>query len=344
MKLKYVLSFLGIVKMSWGKTVSVVVTIPAYNEAATVGQVIEAIPGDIPAVKSIDVVVINDGSTDGTAEVASQAGAKVVSFSHNRGLGAAFSEGFRTALGLGADIIVNIDADGQFNPQDIPRLIKPIIEAKADMVTASRFADPDLIPEMPWAKKWGNRRVANIVNKLADQQLHDVSCGFRAYSRDAALRATLLGGHTYTHEVILDLAFRGLRIVEVPVKVIGVRKVGKSKVAGNLWKYGWHSLLIILRAFRDYRPMRVFGGISCLFLIFALACGSFVFLHFLRTGAFSPYIFVAFLAAGFAFVSLICYITALLAGMINRLRILQDEQLFLLRKQEYSPDSKRKSQ
>ena len=142
--------------MSWGKTVSVVVTIPAYNEAATVGQVIEAIPGDIPAVKSIDVVVINDGSTDGTAEVASQAGAKVVSFSHNRGLGAAFSEGFRTALGLGADIIVNIDADGQFNPQDIPRLIKPIIEAKADMVTASRFADPDLIPEMPWAKKWGN--------------------------------------------------------------------------------------------------------------------------------------------------------------------------------------------
>ena len=325
--------------MKQKKQVSLVVTIPAYNEAATIGQVIEAIPRDIPAVKSIDVVVINDGSGDKTADVAAEAGAKVVSFSHNRGLGAAFSEGFRTALGLGADIIVNIDADGQFNPEDIPKLVSPVIEGQADMVTASRFADPDLIPEMPWAKKWGNHRVANIVNKLADQQLHDVSCGFRAYSRDAALRATLLGGHTYTHEVILDLAFRGLRIVEVPVKVIGVRKVGKSKVAANLWKYGWHSLLIMLRAFRDHRPMRVFGGISCLFLIFALACGGFVLLHFLITGAFSPYIFVAFLSAGFAFVSLTCYITALLAGMINRLRILQDEQLFLLRKQEYSKRS-----
>lgn len=315
--------------------ISVVVTIPALNEAATVGQVIKAIPKNIPGVDNVDVVVINDGSTDETARVAEEAGAKVVSFSHNKGLGAAFSEAFRTALGLGADIIVNIDADGQFNPDDIPKLLKPIIEGKADMVTASRFADPDLIPEMPWIKKWGNRRVANIVNKLAGQSLRDVSCGFRAYSRDAALRATLLGGHTYTHEVIMDLAFRDLRIVEIPVKVIGVRKVGKSRVAGNLWKYGWHSLIIMLRAFRDYRPMRVFGGISLFFLMLALLCAIFVLVHYIIKGAFFPYTFVAFLGAGFGFISLICFITALLAGMINRLRILQDEQLFLLRKREY---------
>lgn len=324
-----------VVKMNPKKSVSVVVTIPAFNEAATVAQVINSLPRDIPVVENVDVIVINDGSTDNTAEVAAGAGAKVVSFSHNKGLGAAFGQGLRTALGLGADIIVNIDADGQFNPEDIPKLIGPIIQGQADMVTASRFADPDLVPEMPWIKKWGNRRVANIVNKLAGQKLCDVSCGFRAYSRDAALRATLLGGHTYTHEVILDLAFRGLRIIEVPVKVIGTRKVGKSRVAGNLWKYGWNSLVIILRAFRDYRPMHVFGGISLVFLILALLCGGFVICHYLRTGAFSPYIFVGFLAAGYGFISLICYITALLAGMINRLRILQDEQLFLLRKQEY---------
>jgi len=302
--------------MNQKKLVSVVVTIPAYNEAATVGQIIEAIPRDIPAVKNIDVVVINDGSTDGTAEVAARAGAKVVSFSHNRGLGAAFSEGFRTALGLGADIIVNIDADGQFNPEDIPKLVSPIIEGQADMVTASRFANPDLIPEMPWIKKWGNRRVANIVNKLAGQSLCDVSCGFRAYSRDVALRATLLGGHTYTHEVILDLAFRGLRIIEVPVKVRGVRKVGESKVAGNLWKYGWNSLVIMLRAYRDYRPMRVFGGISAIFLILASFCGGFVLIHFLRTGAFSPYIFVAFL--GFSRTSSCSYYESRSTHLITR--------------------------
>jgi len=315
--------------------IKLIVTIPALNEAATIAEVIGAIPRDITGVDDIDVVVVNDGSTDETAKIAAEAGAKVVSFSHNRGLGAAFSQGLHTALGLGADIIVNIDADGQFDPKDIPKLLAPIIDGKAEMVTASRFADPALVPRMPWVKKWGNRRAANILNKLTQLNLRDVSCGFRAYSRGAALRATLLGRHTYTHEVILDLAFRGLRIVEVPVKVIGVRKVGRSKVAGNLWKYGWNSLLIILRAYRDYRPMHVFGGISLLFLVLALGCGGFILWHFLKTGSFSPYIFVAFLAAGFGFIALICYITALLAGMISRLRILQDEQLFFLRKQEY---------
>jgi len=321
--------------MQQKKPLSVVVTIPAFNEAATVGQVIKSIPRDIPGVSDIDVVVVNDGSTDETAAAAAEAGAKVVSFSRNRGLGAAFRQGLQTALGLGADIIVNIDADGQFDPKDIPKLLAPIIDGKAEMVTASRFADPALVPKMPWIKKWGNRKAANLLNKLAQLNLNDVSCGFRAYSRDAALRATLLGRHTYTHEVILDLAFRGLRIVEVPVKVIGVRKVGKSRVAGSVWKYGWNSLLIILRAYRDYRPLHVFGGISLVFLALALGCGGFVLWHFLRTGSFSPYIFVAFLAGGFGFIALISYITALLAGMISRLRILQDEQLFFLRKQEY---------
>jgi len=321
--------------MQQRKPVSVVVTIPAFNEAATVGQVIRSIPRDIPGVSDIDIVVVNDGSTDDTATAAAEAGAKVVSFSHNRGLGAAFGQGLHTALGLGADIIVNIDADGQFDPKDIPKLLAPIIDGKADMVTASRFADPALVPKMPWIKKWGNRKAANLLNNLAQLNLNDVSCGFRAYSRDAALRATLLGRHTYTHEVILDLAFRGLRIVEVPVKVIGVRKVGRSKVAGNLWKYGWNSLLIVLRAYRDYRPLHVFGGIGLVFLVLALGCGGFVLWHFLKTGSFTPYIFVAFLAAGLGFIALICYITALLAGMISRLRILQDEQLFFLRKQEY---------
>ncbi len=276
--------------MNSKKPVSVVVTIPAYNEEATVGQVIAAIPRDMDGVSSVGVIVINDGSGDGTADAATKAGAKVVNFNRNKGLGAAFSQGLRSALALGADIIVNIDADGQFNPDDIPKLIAPIIEEKADMVTASRFADTSLIPDMPWMKKWGNRRVANIVNKMAGQNLCDVSCGFRAYSRDAALRVTLLGGHTYTHEVILDLAFRGLRIIEVPVKVVGVRKIGKSKVASNLWMYGWNSLVIMLRAFRDYRPMHVFGGISLVFFMLFLVCGVFTLVHYLVSGLYHLYV------------------------------------------------------
>jgi len=312
-----------------------VVTIPAYNEQDTVGQVIAGIPRAIEGIDKIEVIVIDDGSSDDTAKVASQAGAYVHGLGSNKGLGAAFAQGIRTALSLGADIIVNIDADGQFNPKDISLLVEPILKDNADMVTASRFADVKLMPEMPWIKKWGNRRVANIVNQLGGLNMKDVSCGFRAYKRDAALRVTLLGGHTYTHEVILDMAFRGLRIVEVPVKVLGVRKFGKSKVASNVFTYGCRSLFIMLRAFRDYRPMWVFGGISAVFLILTILCGGFVMIHYLRTGAFFPYVFVAFFAGGFGFIALICYITALLAGMLNRLRILQDEQLFLLRKKEY---------
>ncbi len=324
--------------MNEKKLISVVVTIPALNEAATVGQIIRSVPTNISGVTNIDVVVINDGSTDNTAKLAADAGARVVSFNCNKGLGTAFRQGLCTALSLGADIIVNIDGDGQFDTNDIPILIKPIIEGKADMVTASRFADPELVPEMPWIKIWGNKRVANIVNRLSNQKLSDVSCGFRAYSRNAALRATLLGGHTYTHEIILDLAFRGLQIIEIPVKVSGVRKFGESRVAGNLWKYGWYSLLIILRAFRDYQPMRVFGGISLIFFTLSLLCSGFLAIHYFRTGFFSPYIFIGFFAGGFCFIALSSYITALLAGMINRLRILQDEQLFLLRKREFSND------
>ncbi len=316
----------------------IVVTVPALNEEATIADVVKSAFSSIEGIGEIEVVVINDGSTDRTAQIAAEAGAKVVSFTHNKGLGAAFREGIRTSLSIGADIIINIDADGQFDSSDIQKLIEPILKGQADMVTASRFADPKMIPKMPWIKKWGNKRFCNIVNKLASLDLHDVSCGFRAYSRDAAMGTTLLGGHTYTHEVILDLAFRGLRIVEVPVKVRGVRKVGESKVASNLWKYGWRSLVIVMRAFRDYQPMKVFGGISLLFLGLALACGGFIVIHFLKTGAFSPYIFVAFIAGGCAFIALICYITALLAGMINRLRIQQSEQLFLLRKREYRKD------
>lgn len=316
----------------------IVVTVPALNEEATIADVVKSAFSSIEGIGEIEVVVINDGSTDRTAQIAAEAGAKVVSFTHNKGLGAAFREGIQTSLSIGADIIINIDADGQFDSSDIPKLIEPILKGQADMVTASRFADPKMIPKMPWIKKWGNKRFCNIVNKLASLDLHDVSCGFRAYSRDAAMGATLLGGHTYTHEVILDLAFRGLRIVEVPVKVRGVRKVGKSKVASNLWKYGWRSLIIVMRAFRDYQPMKVFGGISLLFLVLALLCGGFLFIHYLRTGAFTPYIFMGFIAGGFGCISLVSYITALLAGMINRLRIQQSEQLFLLRKREYRKD------
>ena len=132
-----------------------VVILPALNEQATVAEVIAAIPRAIPGIDSVHVVVVDDGSTDDTAAVAQQAGAEVVSLGRNRGLGVAFSVGLRTALARGADFIVNIDADGQFDPGDIPALLVPLMDGAADMVTASRFADAALTPDHAGDEKVG---------------------------------------------------------------------------------------------------------------------------------------------------------------------------------------------
>ena len=235
----------------------IVVIIPAYNEENTIAKVIGEIPRDIS--DSVEVLVIDDGSSDNTVTIAKKAGADhVISHGYNKGLGIAFQTGIRNALEIGADIIINIDADGQFNPGDIPKLIKPIVEQKADMVTCSRFLKKEWIPKMPLVKRFGNKLFTNFINFLTRQKFTDTQCGFRAYSRDAALRMNLMGTFTYTQEVFLDLAEKGLIIKEIPCQVKGVREHGKSKVVKNPLLYAINSLMIILKAFRDYHPLKFF--------------------------------------------------------------------------------------
>ena len=175
-----------------------VIIIPALNEEYTVGDVITAVPSQIDDVDEIEIVVVDDGSTDRTKVVAESVGAFVISHTTNHGVGAAFHTGIKTALMKGADVIVNMDADGQFNPLDIPILVQSILEGKADFVTASRFKDSSMIPQMPRIKIWGNKRVAQLISLLTGQKFYDVSCGFRAYSRDIALKLTLFGQFTYS--------------------------------------------------------------------------------------------------------------------------------------------------
>src|SRR5262249_50912727 len=150
-------------------------------------------------------------------------------------------------LDQGADLIVSIDADGQFDPADIPRLIAPVVAGRAEFTTASRFKDPALTPRMSWTRLWGNRLMSGLVSHLTGRKFHDVSCGMRRYERSAALQLYPLARFTYTQEVFLTLAFRGVRIVEVPSRVRGAREFGKSRVAGNLWRYAFRTLAIIVR-------------------------------------------------------------------------------------------------
>jgi glycosyltransferase involved in cell wall biosynthesis len=193
------------------------VIIPAYNEEKTIAQVIREIPRNIEGINEVEVLVIDDGSTDNTIKEARNAGALVASHTKNEGLGISFSTGIREALKRGADIIVNIDADNQFDSNDIPKLVKPILENRADMVTGTRFKEGKIIPNMSELKRRGNKFFVWLVNLMTGSKFTDVSCGFRAYSRNTALYLNLFGRFTYTQEVFLDLVNKNKQIEEVPI-------------------------------------------------------------------------------------------------------------------------------
>ncbi len=232
----------------------ILVLIPAFNEETSVAGVIAGVQASVAGVHDVEIVVVDDGSTDATAARARDAGATVLSHFNNRGLGAAFRTGIHHALSSGAEIVVTLDGDGQFDPHDIPKLIQPLLDGKAIVVTASRFSDPKLAPDMPAIKRRGNAWMARIVSRLSGWRYSDVSCGFRAYTRDALLRLTVRGGFTYTHEVFLDLASKGIRIAEVPVAVRGTREFGDSKIASSVWRYGLRAGAILLGFYRDTHP------------------------------------------------------------------------------------------
>lgn len=308
------------------------VVIPCLDEAPTVGRVVTHVPRDIPGVARVDVLVIDDGSSDGTGDVAREAGAEVVRHATTRGLGATFQEAVGIAVARNADILLHIDGDGQFDPGDIPLLVRPVVEHEAHMATASRFLDRDLEPAMPAVKRWGNRGVAAIIRLLTRRRFRDVSCGFRAFSREALLRMNLFGAFTYTQECFLDLIFKGLTIVEIPARVRGVREFGTSRVASGLTRYAFRSLQIMLRAFVSYRPFIFFFTLGTLFLLIGLSFLGFLGVHWLRSGAFTPHIWAGFVGGALGFLAVSTYVTAVLADMIVRLRLNQENLLYQLKR------------
>jgi glycosyltransferase involved in cell wall biosynthesis len=320
-----------------------VVTIPALNEEMTIAQVIGGVPRNVPGISETEVIVVNDGSTDGTAEAAEQAGAMVINVSGRPGLGTVFRTGLERAMRRGADIIVNIDGDGQFNPADIAKLVTPLLHDEADFVTCSRFADPELWPEMPRIKFYGNRAVTRIINWVCGgTNFTDVSCGFRAFNREAAYRLTLFGRFTYTQECFIDLFSKGMRIVEVPLKIRGVREHGKSRVARSITKYATSSLPIILRAMRDIQPLKFFGAIAMTFFVPGLLMGLFVSGWYLsktnKAGEHvtSPFTSLITISGVLITLSVIMGVLALLADMLGRHRRISEELLYLARRRIYS--------
>lgn len=310
----------------------IVVTIPAYNEEETIGQVISSIPRD--CANEVSVLVINDGSKDRTVEVARQAGAdKVISHKTNLGLGTTFKDGINEALKMGADIIVNMDADGQFNPQDISKLIQPILDNKADMVTCSRFKNPRLIPDMPRLKIIGNKFFAKLINIILKKNYHDTQCGFRAYSKEAALSLTLFGRYTYTQEVFIDLIKKKFRILEIPCAVKGER-TGKSRLVKGICSYGLKVMLIIIRSARDYEPLKFFGGTGAVLFLTGVFSSLILFIRFLLIGKYNPYMSLVYANVFLIIVGFLFIVLGLIADMLDRNRQLQEEIIYKLKKQE----------
>lgn len=311
-----------------------VINIPAYNEEEKIAETIGSIPKSFEGVDEIFIQVIDDGSRDRTIEKARKAGANFV-HSHrvNRGIGVTFRTSVEKALKNGADIMVNIDADGQFNSADISKLIQPILDGEADMVSADRFSKGTAI-NIPWMKNFLNRFAAWTIGRFMGSKICDLTCGFRAYSREALLRLNLPGEFTYTQEVIIDLLGKNLKIKWIPVEVKYFAE-RKSRVVRSIYRYVNNSFKIILKAVRDVRPMKFFG-IPGLTLIFASLIAFVFFLYlYIQEFKITPFRNYIILAIVLFLIGLQFLVFALIADMIKSNRKLTEDQMYLFKKEKY---------
>jgi len=326
--------YVGNPEMSSAAQRKLLVVIPALNESETVDWLIRRIPRQIPGIDCVEVVLVDDGSTDATGRIAAEVGADVIRNDRRQGVGMVFHQALELVVQRGADIMVFMDGDGQFAPHDIPRLVKPIVDGNADRVSAPRYHPESPPHRQALPKRLGNMFMAKLVSVLVGRKIYDSACGFRAYSAKAAMSFNLSGKFTYTQEVLLDLCFKDLRLAQIPIRVRG-RKHGESRVASSLVRYAFQASVILLRAYRDYRPMRFFGLITAVQLVFACAIGAFFVHHRLVTGKFTPHLWAGFLA-GFLFVmGGLTFLTGLLADMLDRVRMAQEKILFYEKLQSY---------
>jgi len=239
--------------------VKLIIQIPCFNEEETLPATLADLPRKVPGVDVVEWLVVDDGSTDRTVEVARELGVDhVVSHGRNRGLATAFMTGIDACLRAGADVIVNTDADNQYQAASIPALIAPVLAGRADMVVGERpIAE---ISDFSWGKKVLQRLGSSVVRRFSGTGVRDAASGFRAYTRDAAMRVQVFGRYTYTMETIVQAGWNGIAIESVP---IGVNpKTRESRLVKSTSRYVWRSAQAIIRSFALYKPFRFFFTIG----------------------------------------------------------------------------------
>lgn len=275
------------------------------------------------------MLVIEDGSIDNTLEVAKRSGADAIVHKKQRmGLAKAFERGLEVALEMGADIIVTIDADNQYNPKEIPKLIQPILNGDADVVLGNRQIST--LTHMPTSKKVGNRIASFVTRKLSGMNISDAQTGFRAFSRRAAMTLNVLSDYTYTQETIIQAAYKNLEIVEVPIEFR--KRDGHSRLISSLFTYAKRSGLTILLTYLNYQPLKTFLLLGFVITLVGLYFGIRVLLHFFLTGMVSPYIPSAILTAILVIVGFQVMIVGLFADMIKKNRELIERILYKSKK------------
>jgi glycosyltransferase involved in cell wall biosynthesis len=235
--------------------VKLIIQIPCFNEEATLPMTVADLPRDVPGVDVVEWLVVDDGSSDRTAEIARELGVDhVVSHPHNRGLAAAFLTGIDACLRAGADVIVNTDADNQYQGASIPALVAPVLAGDAEMVVGERPIES--IDDFSRTKKFLQRLGSSVVRRFSGTGVRDAASGFRAYSRDAAMRVQVFGRYTYTMETIVQAGWNGIAITSVPVGVNP--KTRESRLVKSSSRYVWRSAQSIIRSFALYKPFRFF--------------------------------------------------------------------------------------
>lgn len=316
------------------------------DEAETIGELLDRIPKKIDGIDEIHKLVISDGSTDDTVKIAKEHGATIVEGVSQKRLAYRFMQAIDIVLSNGADYAVNIDGDLQFKPEDIPKLLKPVIDSKADFVAADRFTDLKTgkrrKPEnMPTGKYWANRTGSYIVGTLSGYKFRDITCGFRAYNRDAMLALNINSTYTYTQESFQLLAMKKFNISSVPVEV-KYYPGRKSRVVTSFFQFMINSALNILRAFRDFSPLKFFFWLGLIPFIVGFLATTFVGAHWLNTHQFSPYKAVGIVGIYLITIGLFVWGLGLVADMLNRVLNNQEEILKTTKEIKYADVEKAK--
>lgn len=260
-----------------------IIQIPCYNEENSLPITLKALPKQIDGIDEIEILVIDDGSTDKTIEVANANGVQhIVSMPHNCGLAKAFVAGINGALAQGADIIVNTDADNQYCADDIEKLIRPILNKEADIVIGTRPVSN--ISHFSLLKKTLQKLGSWVMRRVSSTQVEDAPSGFRAFSRAAALQINIFDNYTYTLETIIQARAKGLQLVCVPVNVNP--DLRESKLVKNMFDYIRRSVFTMLRMFIIYRPFRFFAILASLFFTIGFLVGlRFLYFYLFSNGA-----------------------------------------------------------